>query len=251
MAYEVVKTIRGHRYRYRVESRRDPQTGKVRNKWTYVGRADGEIAETPEIKRRSTAQTRERIATAFLRLIERTAWNDLTATAIAREAGISEGTFYRYFHNRTGVLDYCTERVNELLDDRLNELHAIAPTIAEERRRLRTWAIDLVRRPPGPPALFRLWAAVGSPEVRKARYARRTRAFTGYLRALAERRYIKRTESTGRIAVALSLIQQMFTRRSIVEDALLSEEEFAAVGETFERLVFWIPPDTAIDDGVT
>jgi hypothetical protein len=62
------------------------------------------------------------------------------------------------------------------------------------------------------------------------------------LRALAERRYIERMENTPRVAVALSLIQQMFTRRSIVEDALLSEEEFAAVGETFDRLVFWIPP---------
>lgn len=241
MAYEVIKTIRGHRYRYSVESRRDPETGKVRNKWTYIGRADSEHT-APAVQRRSTAQTRERIAAAFLHLIEGAQWNDVTATAIAREAGVSEGTFYRYFRNRTGVLEYCTERVNALLDGRLNELHAIAAGRSEERQRLRAWAIDLVRRPPGPPALFRLWAAVGSPEVRKARYARRTRAFTAYLRALAERRYIERMENTPRVAVALSLIQQMFTRRSIVEDALLSEEEFAAVGETFERLVFWIAP---------
>jgi AcrR family transcriptional regulator len=225
-----------------VESHRDPETGKVRNKWTYAGRADADAERAPAIKRRSTAETRERIAAAFLRLIERVQWNDVTATAIAREAQVSEGTFYRYFRSRTSVLEYCTDRVNELLDERLNELRAIAPSLAEERQRLRRWAIDLLRRPPGPPALFRLWAAVGSPEVRKTRYARRTRAFTGYLHALRERGYIERTQNTGRIAVALSLIQQMFTRRSIVEDALLSEEEFAAVGETFERLVFWIAP---------
>lgn len=244
MAYEVVKTIRGHEYRYRVESRRDPETGKVRNKWTYVGRADaGTKPAAPQ--KRSTVSTRERIAAAFLKLIERSEWNDLTAAGIAREAKVSDGTFYRYFHSRTDVLDYCTARVNELLDERLNELHAIAPDLASERARLQAWAIDLLRRPPGPPALFRVWAAVGSPEVRKERYARRIRAFTVYLRALRERGYSNRTESTGRVAVALALIQQMLTRRSIVEDALLHEEEFAAVGETFDRLVFWIPPENA------
>jgi AcrR family transcriptional regulator len=237
MAYEVVKTIRGHRYRYSVESRRDEETGRVRNKWTYIGRADAQ--ETPPVKRRSQNESRERIAAAFLRLIERTDWNTLTAAAIAREAGVSDGTFYRYFHSRTDVLDYCTARVNGMLDDRLGELHAIAPTIAQERARLRAWAIDILRKPPGPPALFRVWAAVGSPEIRKARYTRRIRAFRLYLKLLAERGYITTTDDHERIAVALSLIQQMFTRRSLVEDALLHDEEFAAVGETFERLVFF------------
>lgn len=242
MAYEVVKTIRGHRYRYSVESRRDEETGRVRNKWTYIGRAD---TESPQpVKRRSANESRERIAAAFLRLIQTTGWNDLTAAAIAREAGVSDGTFYRYFHSRKDVLDFCTARVNRLLDDRLNELHAIAGDLASERARLRVWAIDLLRDPPGPPALFRVWAAVGSPEIRKARYSRRIRAFRLYLQLLAQRGYISTTDDHERIAVALSLIQQMFTRRSLVEDALLHDEEFAAVGETFERLVFWTPPAT-------
>jgi AcrR family transcriptional regulator len=241
MAYEVVKSIRGHRYRYSVESRRDEETGRVRNKWTYLGRADAQ--DEPQVKRRAATDSRERIAAAFLHLIERTGWNSLTAAAIAREAGVSDGTFYRYFHSRTGVLDFCTERVNRLLDDRLNELHAIAPTAAEERARLRAWSIGILRHPPGPPALFRVWAAVGSPEIRKERYTRRIRAFRLYLQLLGQRGYISTTDDHERIAVALSLIQQMFTRRSLVEDALLHDEEFAAVGETFERLVFWAPPD--------
>lgn len=247
MAYEVVKTIRGHRYRYSVESQRDPQTGKVRNKWTYVGRADA--GEAPAVHRRATPQTRERIAAAFLKLIEDTEWDRLTAAAVARQAGVSEGTFYRHFHSRTELLDFCTARVNELLDARLNELHAIAPTLEQERARLRAWAVDIVVHPPGPPALFRVWAAVGSQKVRETRYERRIRAFRTYLRGLRERGYIKQTDSTERVAVALSLIQQMFTRRSVVEDALLHDEEFAAVGETFERLVFWIPPETNVLEG--
>jgi hypothetical protein len=41
MAYEVTKLVNGRPYRYRVRSERDPDTGKTRNRWTYLGRGDG------------------------------------------------------------------------------------------------------------------------------------------------------------------------------------------------------------------
>jgi hypothetical protein len=34
------------------------------------------------------------------------------------------------------------------------------------------------------------------------------------------------------------MIVATFTRRSIIENQLLSEEDYAAVGETFTRLIF-------------
>ena len=40
MAYEVTKLVNGRPYRYRVRSERDPESGKVRNRWTYLGRVD-------------------------------------------------------------------------------------------------------------------------------------------------------------------------------------------------------------------
>jgi hypothetical protein len=54
-----------------------------------------------------------------------------------------------------------------------------------------------------------------------------------------DRAYIAAPQNLHRAAVALALFQQMITRRSVVEHELLSEEEFAAAGDTMERLVFF------------
>ena len=42
VAYKVTKRIGGRAYLYRVESQRDPETGRRRNRWTYLGRAPGD-----------------------------------------------------------------------------------------------------------------------------------------------------------------------------------------------------------------
>jgi AcrR family transcriptional regulator len=236
MAYEVVKEIRGHNYRYSVESFRDPQTGKVKNKWTYLGRAqDG--AASPK-RRASGDETRERILGAFLKLVERKKLRDVTPSAIAREAGITPATFYRHFHSRDDVVAVCTERATKEQDKRLAELAAIAPSAAQERARLRAFAIELVRRPSAPPALFRAWSALSPETVREARHRQRIKAFAAYIEELQRRAYIPRDAKTHRMAVALSMIVHMFTRRSMIENKLLSEEDYAVVGDVFERLVF-------------
>lgn len=237
MAYEVVKEIRGHQYRYSVESRRDPQTGKVKNKWTYVGRvADG---AKPSPKRRTSGeQTRETIVHAFLKLIASKRLKDVTPAAIAREAGITPATFYRYFGSRDDVVMLCTQRANKELDERLTELRAIAPAVMEERARIREFAIDLVRKPTAPPALFRTWSALLPEKVREARHRQRINAFIEYIEALQERGYIGADRHGRRMAIALSMIVQTFTRRSYVENTLLSEEDYAVVGDVFERLIF-------------
>lgn len=86
--------------------------------------------------------------------------------------------------------------------------------------------------------LFRAWAAGGYEQIKEERHEMRVRAFSAYLTALSERGYIQRPSDIHRLAVALSIIVQLFTRRSVLEEAFLSEEEFGAVTETFDRLVF-------------
>lgn len=238
MAYEVIKEIRGHKYRYNVESHRDPQTGKVKNKWTYVGRVQDGAAASPK-RRTSGEQTREQILQAFLKLIARKPLKSVTPAAIAREAGISAATFYRHFESRDGVVTVCTQRATKELDARLAELTAIAPSAAAERARLRAFAIDLVQRPTAPPALFRAWSALSPEAIREARHRQRIQAFEAYIGALQARGFVSRSSGQGRrMAIALSMIVHMFTRRSMVENKILSEEDYAVVGDVFERLVF-------------
>lgn len=237
MAYEVVKEIRGHAYRYSVESFRDPQTGKVKNKWTYLGRAEREGGALPK-RRTGAEETRERILRAFLKLIERKKLKDVTPAAISREAGITPTTFYRHFHSRDDVVAVCTERATKEQDKRLAELAAIAPSAPEERKRLRAFAVDLVRRPSAPPALFRAWSALSPETIREARHRQRISAFAAYIDDLQKRGYVPKDAHARRMAIALSMIVHMFTRRSMVENKLLSEEDYAVVGDVFERLVF-------------
>jgi AcrR family transcriptional regulator len=237
MAYEVLKTIGGHRYRYRVESYRDPDTGKVKNKWTYAGRADDGEHAGPS-RRPSGDERRDALAAAFLRLVEKKALDAVTPPAIAREAKLSSATFYRHFKSRDDLVAFCTQRAMDDLDERLADLLAIAPTAAQERSRLRELAMDLVRRPSAPPGLFRAWSVLSPEKIRRERHARRIKAFTDYIEEIAKRGYIDAPQHVRRLAVALSVIVHTFTRLSVIENRLLSEEDYAVVGDTFTRLVF-------------
>lgn len=237
MAYEVLKTIGGHRYRYTVESYRDPDTGKVKNKWTYAGRADdGEQARSA--RRASSDVTRDALTAAFLRLVERKALDHVTPAAIAREAKLSSATFYRHFRSRDDLVGLCTQRAMDDLDQRLSALQDIAANAKEERLRLRSLAMDLVRSPSAPAGLFRAWSVLSPEKVRRERHARRISAFTSYIDELANRGYIEPPKHVRRLAVALSVIVHTFTRLSVIENRLLSQEDYAVVGDTFTRLVF-------------
>jgi AcrR family transcriptional regulator len=237
MSYEVVKEIRGHRYRYTVESYRDPDTGKVKNRWTYAGRADDQPSAS-RTRRKSRAATREAIVEAFLKLIERKPLRDVTVSGLSETAKITNATFYRHFASRDDVVSECTRRANAELELRLHDLDAIASSAGEERARLRRIAVDLVRRPPASPGLYRAWSALAPEKIREARHQQRIAAFTRYISDLQERGYISKDGVPRRLAIALSMIVQTFTRRSVIENRLLSEEDYAVVGDVFERLIF-------------
>jgi AcrR family transcriptional regulator len=213
MSYEVRKTIRGRDYRYMVESHRDPETGKVRNTWRYLGKAGGEVLPRRRLR---AAATRANLAAALGRLLGRTPWGKITVHAIAAEAGVAPATFYRHFSSRDEVLQAYDKDAKDQLQRSLTQLHAIAGDADQERARLRSW-------------LFALW--ISGPAVMGARDrgAQHGRMFERYLELLWVHGYttIVARDRPG-LATALSLIL----------DAQLRKEQHAELASTIERLIF-------------
>ncbi len=102
MTREVLKRVNGREYVYRVDALQDAGTGRVRRRWTYVGRFDGTTVR--RARRRVAGQARERILTAILRLIETRDVEFVTVDVVARAADLSRTTFYRQFADREAAL---------------------------------------------------------------------------------------------------------------------------------------------------
>ncbi len=216
MSYEVVKTIRGRDYRYMVESYRDPQTGKVRNRWRYLGKSRG---EAPPRQRARAAETRTKLTRALERLLERKSWNAITVHEIAAQAEVAPATLYRYFSSRADVMQAVAARANGQLDLRLTELALIARDRESERARLRAWVVALAKDP-----------LAGAMPARD-RSAQRRRAFERYFELIAAHGYatIPHAQRSG-LALALSQI--------VAGRVPLRDEEYAALATAVERLIF-------------
>jgi len=61
--------------------------------------------------------TRDRILDALTELLADRRADDITTREIAERAGVSQPTVYRYFPDRTALLDGMTERINELASE--------------------------------------------------------------------------------------------------------------------------------------
>jgi AcrR family transcriptional regulator len=236
MSYEVTKTIRGRDYRYKVESYRDPQTGKVRNRWHYLGKAHG---EAPPRRRARAGETRAKLTGALERLLERKPWGSVTALDIASEAGVTPATFYRHFASRDAALQACAVDANDQLDLRLAELQHVADDADAERTRLRALIVASVKDPPGSSVLLALASSGLSGTLARDRNLLRRRAFERYFETLAQRGFITitPTERT-RVAIALSLMVQAFSYRAIMGRAQLDDEDYDALADAIERLIF-------------
>jgi AcrR family transcriptional regulator len=235
MAYEVIKTIRGRDYRYAVESYRDPETGKVRNKWRYVGKAEGDVRPR---RRMRAEETKAQLIAALERLLARRTWHEITAHEIAAEAGVSPATFYRYFPSRSDVLHTAAASSHESLETRLSELGAIADTPERERERLRAWTIAMINDPPGAAVLLALRSA-GLPRDNERRDEFRRRAFVQYLDALRARGYLAIVpERIEGLALSLALVVQAFNYRALFGQQQLRANEIAALADAVERLIF-------------
>jgi AcrR family transcriptional regulator len=236
MAYEVVKTIRGRQYRYAVESYRDADTGKVRNKWRYLGKADSN--QVP-VRRTRGPETRTKLMDALERLLDRDSWSDVTVRNIAAEAGVAEATYYRHFQSRSELLHACAARVLEMLEERFEALRAIAATRDDERKRLRKLVVEAVSDPPGAAVMYALWTAGETGPLRAERRARRQRALRAYLCELRDRGYATFTDADiEELSNALALLLQSFSYRTVIERRHLNEGEYEAVAAIVDRLVF-------------
>jgi AcrR family transcriptional regulator len=142
LAYEVTKRIKGRDYRYRVEAERDPETGRTRTRWRYLGRIDGDRVIAPA-RTLAPRVTREHLVVATATLLRTRDLSRITVAVIAHHAGISTGTFYRHFPDRRSALDAARRY---LLDEMLRDLPSLAGRVGtpnEERDRLYAWFVAL------------------------------------------------------------------------------------------------------------
>jgi AcrR family transcriptional regulator len=137
MAYEVTKLVKGHRYRYRVESILDGTSGRAKPRWTYLGRlGEGDVIVP---RRESSAGNEERIIGAIIRLLERRKIEHITVTVIAREAGVAPGTIYRHFHSRRTAILAAVRFATDRLFKRIGRLEGPIGDREAERAKLHEW----------------------------------------------------------------------------------------------------------------
>ena len=138
MAYEVIKKRGKRAYRYRVEYIRNAQgTGQTR--WQYLGPVEStsEIVRTPA-QAHGRVATSSRLLDALEKLLIRGDYADVTASAVAHEAGVAHGTFYRYFKDKRDALQAAMQRLVERAEE-LATLAAATTSRDQERQRVRHW----------------------------------------------------------------------------------------------------------------
>ena len=242
MAYDVTKTIGGRSYRYRVESVRDPATGKRRSRWTYLGRAEGERAARPAPKPRGNA--RARLLDALERLLETRDFTALTADAVASEAGLAHGTFYRHFRDKRAALWAALERVRESRGPALDALADGAASAVEARAGLRRLVESVLRSPAEHPALLRAYYALSLRDEefaceRRERKAVASKRLGEHLAALRGRGLAAVSDPEA-AAGALFAMLDGFYREAVVDGTVLDEARIAGAAEVVERAVFGV-----------
>jgi len=247
VSHEVVKRIGKRAYRYRVERYRDPQTQKMRARWTYLGTAtpaadDAAAGDEARPVRRAARDTRERLLDAFERLAEREPYAGITAGAISVEAGVAHGTFYRYFRDKRALFTSAIERLVE-------DLARTAPTFDppygsrdEERLRLRRWLEAVFARKADHPGVLRAFyeALENDPELRAAREARRhERAgrFAQYLEALAAAGTVAPLPAVAAATALLALVEATF-RSAVATRGPIDVTAAAGVIAVLDRAIF-------------
>jgi AcrR family transcriptional regulator len=226
LAYEVIKRVSGRAYRYRVESFRDPETRRVRGRWTYLGRVDPADAGLPE--RPPKPSSRDRLLDAVARLLATNDAESLSAGTIAREAGVAYGTFYRYFTDRGAAVREALLRHGAAMAD-VESTFGVTPVARDdERARIAGWirstADDArIRR-----GVVRAWHVYSNADdaVAKARRETIDRAVervAAYLDALREAG-IASVSSSRFTAYALVALAIALGRDAAIEDDMAAEK---------------------------
>ncbi len=246
MAYEVTKHVAGRAYRYRVESYRDPEAGRVRSRWTYLGVVSPGGVATAPAKRRdlAPAPTRDRLIDAFETLTLTHAYRDVTAGAVAIQAGVAHGTFYRYFSDKRALLLASLERVKRELDRVRPDFDAPLGTREAERMRVRNWVFAIFALPQRHYGLVRAYReAIEADHTLQAAQEERKGLRIGSMAAYLERLHaagLARVPRPASLATALTLLID-----GALHDILAASEErgpdpLVSEGtiEAFDRAIF-------------
>ena len=243
MAYEVVKRVGKRAYRYSVESYRDPESKKVRARWTYVGPVLTQGEPAQPVVRRTASATRVRLLDAFERLLETQPYSAVTAGAVAVEASVAHGTFYRYFSDKRALLVSALQRIREEVDRVRPSFDPPYGTRAQERARMRKWLEAVFAQPAARPGVMRAWfdALDTDSELRLLRLERRQEGVSAlhrYLVDLHRRDTIALEESELSLASALIMLVDAAFRARVVESAASSETAIAGVIAVCDRSIF-------------
>jgi AcrR family transcriptional regulator len=189
VAYEVIKRVSGRAYRYRVESYRDPETRRVRGKWTYLGRVEGEGTLSPERKARPSS--RDRLLDAVERLLETNELATISTGMVASEAGLAYGTFYRHFRDLAHVVRDAMVRETANLDMLNARFDATPGTAVAEREKLVSWVRETIATVLQRPGLFRAWHVTSNHDwavvaERQKRFENNVEHMSAYLERLQE-----------------------------------------------------------------
>jgi AcrR family transcriptional regulator len=229
VAYEVIKRVSGRAYRYRVESYRDPETRRVRGKWTYLGRVEGEGTLSPERKARPSS--RDRLLDAVERLLETNELSAISTGMVASEAGLAYGTFYRHFRDLAHVVRDAMVRETANLES-LNEHFTGAPGTAEaERGKLVAWVRATIAAVLARPGLSRAWHVTSNHD--SAVVAERQRRFDANVDHMAQ--YLERLHAAGTAkptpafsAYAIMALVDAAAREAAIDNAF-SEAKYAGI----------------------
>jgi AcrR family transcriptional regulator len=241
MAYEVTKLVNGRPYRYRVRSERDPASGKMHNRWTYLGRAS---ADGAPVAARPRLNAREALLDALERLLERSEPVAITADAVAGEAGLAHGTFYRYFRNKLDAVHALAERLRSARAGELALLDDAPAGRSEARAALRAWTDALLRTRTDRPGLVRVWYALAARDAefqaagRERRDAYRRR-LAGWLRDLAGRGIVRAADPEAAAGVLFAMLDGI-GREAVAAGEPLDDARINAAVDLIERGVFGV-----------
>jgi AcrR family transcriptional regulator len=239
MAYEVTKLVNGRPYRYRVRSERDEQSGKMRNRWTYLGRVAGAGAPVPAKPR---PNAREALLDALERLLERSEPSAITAAAVAAESGLAHGTFYRYFRNKIDAVHALADRLRSARAVELALLDDAPAGAPEARAALRAWTDALLRTRTDRPGLVRVWYALAARDVefqaagRERRDAYRRR-LAGWLHDLAARGIVRLADPEASAGVLFAMLDGI-GREAVASGEPLDDAHIVVAVDLIERAVF-------------
>jgi AcrR family transcriptional regulator len=256
VAHEVIKRVGRRAYRYRVESRRDSVSGKLRPHWTYLGvagEADASGTSASRPVRRASGATRSQLLDAFERIAERERYAAITAGAVAAEAGVAHGTFYRYFRDKRDLLTSALERVRE-------DLARIAPSFdppfgdaGAERLRVRAWLTAIFAKPADHPGVLRAFyeALEGDAELRASAGERRrdrVTALTAYLSSLSAEGTIAVVRPEPLATALLALVDATFRAEIVARESARMASSVAGAIDVFDRAIFAVSPGPSPDD---